>query len=465
MRNSLLSLLLFPAVVFGQVVGSTQVIEKTVISYNDTARLSFLMDSSIYKQGWSDLPQTKFWQQVINLTSDTCLVNVASERTLLDRVCRADWSSLTEEQKQYCKDSIICNYNLESGTTLYVTSGKGEFYELKKVLPDISKAIEVFEKQGVDPWYAQTILLIESPGKTKAKSSVGANGPFQLMRSVAKRYGLVVNRHRDDRSNLEKSGRVAAKLLNTACIPYIRKYLDEYNIKYNETDLWFRLLVLHAYHAGAGNVRCVLNTLQPKNGGIDLFKQVWQTQCGGFKNESQNYSQIALASLVNFDDLIQRDGDTVFLVQGDKLFKNYKRTSLRPSDAFNYLNTCLSAYETDLVDGTLPYDVFMKNVSRIRKEFKAIATHINSNAKEIVINSYPASEEQMLSLANRLMKKQRYDEAISVIKLNIDAHPSSIESYDLISKAYALNGNKQLSSVYANRSLALREKADADSKN
>jgi hypothetical protein len=332
-----------PAFAMAQVTGSSQVIEKTVISYNDTAKLSFLVDSSIYKDGWNELPQSKFWQQVINLTSDTCLVNVASERTLLNRICRADWSSLTEEQKQLCKDSIICNYNLDSGTVLYVTSGKGEFYEVKKVLPDISKAIEVFEKAGVDPWYAQTILLIESPGKTKAKSSVGANGPFQLMRSVARRYGLVVNRSRDDRSNLEKAGKVAAKLLNTACIPYIKKYLEELNLPYNESDLWFRLLVLHAYHAGAGNVGCALRQMQPKTGGIELFKQLWQTQCGGFKNESQNYSQIALASLLNFGDLIQRDGDTIFLVQGDKFFKSYKRSSFRPTDAFNYLNTCLAA--------------------------------------------------------------------------------------------------------------------------
>jgi hypothetical protein len=456
MRNLLLILFLIPFLSSAQIAGTSQVIDKTVISYNDTSRLSFLLDSSIYKQGWSDLPQTKFWQQVINLTSDTCLVNVAAGRTLLNKVCRSDWSSLTEDEKKYCKDSIICNYNLDAGTTLYITSGKGEFYELKKVLPDISKAIHVFEQNGVDPWYAQTILLIESPGKTKAKSSVGANGPFQLMKSVAKRYGLVVNRTRDDRSNLEKAGKVAARLLNTACIPNIKKYLTELNIPYNETDLWFRLLVLHAYHAGAGNVHCALNKLQPKTGGIELFKQLWQTECGGFKNESQNYSQIALASLVHFDDLIQRDGDTVFLVQGDKLFKSYKRTSLRPLDAYNYLNTCLSSYESDLVDGTLPYDLFIKRIGQIRKEFKLIASHITGNGKDILINTYPASEEQILAVANRLMKKQRHDEAISLIKLNIDAHPNSATAYELLAKAYSQSGNKQLASVYSNRSIALK---------
>ena len=160
----------------------------------------------------------------------------------------------------------------------FVTSGKEEFYELKKVLPEISKAIHVFEKAGVDPWYAQTIMLIESPGKNKVKSSVGANGPFQLMRSVARRYGLVVNKNRDDRTNLEKSAKVAAKLLSVGCIANVKKYLDELNLTYNETDLWFRLLVLHAYHAGAGNVHCVLEKLQPKQGGIALFNDIWQTE-------------------------------------------------------------------------------------------------------------------------------------------------------------------------------------------
>ena len=41
------------------------------------------------------------------------------------------------------------------------------FREFGKVLPDISKAIRVFQQNDVDPWYAQTILLIESPGKTR----------------------------------------------------------------------------------------------------------------------------------------------------------------------------------------------------------------------------------------------------------------------------------------------------------
>jgi tetratricopeptide (TPR) repeat protein len=284
------------------------------------------------------------------------------------------------------------------------------------------------------------------------------------MRNVARKYGLVVNRSRDDRTNIDKSAKAAAKLLNVACIPYIKKYLEELNLPYTETDLWFRLLVLHAYHAGAGNVDCALTKIQPKSGGVELFKQLWQTECGTFKNESQNYSQIALASLLNFDELIQRDGDTIFLVQGDKLFKKYKRASFRPLDAYNYLNTCLSAYESDLVDGTIPYDAFMKRVSKIRKEFKLVAAHLNGNAKDVLINTYPASEEQLLSLANRLAKKQHFDEAISIIKLNIEARPNSVNSYDLMVKVYSQSGNKQLAEVYSNRSTALKEKENSGNK-
>src|SRR5205807_1986852 len=150
--------------------------------------------------------------------------------------------------------------------------------------------------------------------------------------------------------------KVAAKLLKTACIPYIRQYLADYNLPYNETDLWFRLLVLHAYHAGAGNVHGVLSKLQPKTGGVALFTQLWQTECGRFKNESQNYSQIALASISLFDELLQADGDTVFLVTGDKKFLGYSRTVVskkgmlveKSSHNFQYLNQCLASYENDL---------------------------------------------------------------------------------------------------------------------
>ena len=455
---------LAPGLALAQVAGAAQVIEKTVISHNDTMKLSFLHDQTLYTEGWDTLAQSRFWREVINLTSDTCIINVASCRQPLQKVCRGEWMSQSEEEKKFIKDSLSCINYLDENSTLFVTSGKEEFYELKKVLPEISKAIRVFEKAGVDPWYAQTILLIESPGKTKVKSSVGANGPFQLMRSVARKYGLVVNKSRDDRTNLEKAAKAAAKLLQGACIANVKKTLDGLGISYKETDLWFRLLVLHAYHAGAGNVNCVLQKLQPKEGGIELFAKIWQTECGSFKNESQNYSQIALASLSSFDELIQQDGDTVWLVKGDKEFKRYDRKNSKPWDAFQYLNHCLTTYENDLVDGTIPFEYFMKRIGHVRAELKKIAGKLTKEDTDMIIHSYPASEEQMVNLALRLMKKQRYDDAIAITRMNLEALPNSAASVEILANAYLRNGKKQLAAVYANRSMAAREKAEFDNK-
>jgi len=448
-----------------QVAGSSQLVEKTVISYNDTLHLNFLHDPTLYSQGWDTLPQIKFWKQVLTLTSDTFIINVPSCRQQLQKVCQGNWTQLSDAEKKYIKDSLTCNYNLEENSELFVTKGKSEFYELKKALPEISKAIRVFEQNGVDPWYAQTILLIESPGKAKMKSSVGANGPFQLMKSVARKYGLTVNRKRDDRTNLEKSAKVAAKLLNAGCIPYIKQFLTDLNLPYNETDLWFRLLVLHAYHAGAGNVHGVLNQIQPKVGGIALFNQLWQTEYKHFKNESQNYSQIALASISIFEDLINADGDTVFLVTGDKKFKRYSRSIYKPAETFQYLNGCLTNYENDLVDGTIPYDYFIKKVGKIRKEMKPLVNHISKDAAEYAIYAYPSSENQILAVASRLINKQRNDEAINLIKINLEARPSSSAAYALLSKAYLQNGNKQLATMYSNRSMAIKTGGDMNNKN
>ena len=260
----------------GQEVKSYAYTKKTIVGWQDTVSMSFISDPSLYTDGWDTLPQTAFWRNVISMTSDTCIINIAYCRKPVNKINRNIWMNQTESQKIFFKDSVCRAYGLDSATNLYITAGKGEFYEVKKTLADISKAISVFQKANCDPWYAQTILLIESPGKSKSRSYVGANGPFQLMRTVALKYGLHVNSKVDDRTDLEKSARAAANLINSACIPYIKKFLNAHMVSYNETDLWFRLLVLHAYHAGAGNVSCVIDTINPTVGGVDLFQKIWQ---------------------------------------------------------------------------------------------------------------------------------------------------------------------------------------------
>jgi hypothetical protein len=422
---------------------SSQLVTKTIVSWNDTVRMQFQFDKAFFDQGWDTLPQVRFWKEVINLTSDTCIINIASCRKPVQRVSRTAWLDQSEAEKTCYKDSLCSAHCLEQGTNLFVTAGKGEFYEVKKTLSLVSEAVEAFEQSGCDPWYAQTILLIESPGKLKTKSSVGASGPFQLMPSVARRYGLRVTKYVDDRSDVRKAAKAAARLINTACIPHIRTYLDARGITYQQTDLWFRLLVLHAYHAGAGNVRCVIDAINPVSGGIPLIQQVWQTTCGGFKNESQNYSQIALASILNFDELIGLDGDTVYLVRGDKLMHEYRqfKGSMLPLEAYDFLRQAMSTYEKDFVDDMIPYDQFMSRISMVRTEFSRIAASIGFNDGDIHLKEYPASEGHITSLANELTKRRRYDDAIRLLRLNLDLHPQSSAVVDTLVRTYRLTGD------------------------
>ena len=413
--------------------------------------MTFIHQQSLHEEGWDTLAQPVFWKQVIRLTSDTCLVNVASCRRPVEKVSRSEWMNLTEDQKQVYKDSVCCELSLDEGTPIFITAGKGEFYEIRKVLPDIGKAIQVFRRQQVDPWYAQAILLIESPGKNKVKSSVGANGPFQLMRTVAQKYGLRVNRSVDERTQLEKAAGAAARFIQAVCIPQVKSILDEQQLTYQETDMWFRLLVLHAYHAGPGNVRCVIQSLSPRTGGIELIRTVWQTECRGFKNESQNYSQIALATLLYFDQLISV-GDTVHLVQGDRYFSQYRRSAFKPTDAYEYVSSCQQLYEEDFIEGTLPYAEFMKRIERIRKEYTVLARAVTLGMADVAVYRYPATEEHLLSLAYTLNKKQRYDDAIALLEINVSMHPESPAAHDSLSRAYSLSGNRQMAEMHSSKS-------------
>ena len=82
--------------------------------------------------------------------------------------------------------------------------------------------------------------------------------------------------------------------------------LKEKNISYKPTDLWYRLLVMHIYHAGAGNVKNAINVVNPTEGSMNLITQLWKTEVGQFRNASQNYSQLALASLIELDNIIYK---------------------------------------------------------------------------------------------------------------------------------------------------------------
>ena len=294
MKFILLFFLSLQLVTFGQQV--THPIDSEILEIKNPFQKQLIIHPKIiYKDNWHTLPQTLFWKQIITLSPDSCLLNVACNRKVLHKVSYHEWMKKTEPQKEFFKDSLKLVHALAAAEKINVTTGKNDFYKIKEVSPNITKGIQLFQKYGVDPWYAEAILLIESPAQLK-KSGSGAYGPFQLMPSVARNYGLIVNHSVDERESFERSAFGASQLISRSCIPSVKSILQAHKIPYNETDLWFRLLVMHVYHAGATNVRAVINKIQPTHGGQELIKQIWSTTAGSFGNSSQNYSQVALAT-------------------------------------------------------------------------------------------------------------------------------------------------------------------------
>lgn len=423
---------------------NTTIVEKHIIGYNDVTKMKFVYDSALYSEGWYSLPQPKFWQQVMLLSPDSAIVSLAASRKMLARISTKDWSRLTEIQKICFKDSIRRVNNIADSLSLFVTAGKKDFYQFKKVMPTINRSINVFKQNGVDPWYAQAILLIESPGKMNTKSTVGANGPFQLMKSVAKAQGLTVNSKIDERTDIERSAYGASRLLSRICIPYVRTMLDSAHVTYNETDIWFRLLVLHAYHAGAGNVAGVIRKINPCEGGVPLLQNVWQTTYGGFKNASQNYSQLALAAFCNFNEMVMTQGDSVYLIDGDRMLNAYTKGTCTPTDRCCYLGDCISKYEADLVDGIIPFDYFIEKTKIIENELAGLTPFEQSYA-----------HERYNTIGFKLLKAKKAEEAYKVFKLNESICPDSWHVYQGLGESYRMMGKKELAIDSYKKSLEL----------
>ena len=83
------------------------------------------------------------------------------------------------------------------------------------------------------------LAIAESRGRPEAVSKKGAAGLWQLMPATARRYGLIVNPKQDDRFDINKSTRAAAK--------YLRHLLDDFHGDWSWT--------IAAYNAGGHNLR------------------------------------------------------------------------------------------------------------------------------------------------------------------------------------------------------------------
>lgn len=83
---------------------------------------------------------------------------------------------------------------------------------LKRPIPDESSLRGIFRQEGV-PEELIYVGLVESGYSSDAVSSAGAVGPWQFIDETGHRYGLKQSKRGDDRRNLIKSTRAAAKYL------------------------------------------------------------------------------------------------------------------------------------------------------------------------------------------------------------------------------------------------------------
>jgi hypothetical protein len=285
--------------------------EHKVIVHRDKQVSEIMHMDAIFDERWDMLPQMDYWKVIMQLTPDSCVVSQGTDKKIRKIMSSKEWKTYTDEQKEKAKEQLKVELNIRPDELLTVVVGKSNFYLFDVVYPSLTKGVAAFEKNKVDPWYAQAILLIESPGQLK-KSTTGAYGPFQLMPEVARHQGLIVTDWKDERKDFDRSAYGAARLISRICIPEAKRMLNKHGISFTENDLWFRLFVMHIYHAGAGNVKAVVDKIAPKKGGKELILAMWQTKAASFGNSSQNYSQVALAAQLILHELIYNKCDEIY---------------------------------------------------------------------------------------------------------------------------------------------------------
>lgn len=108
----------------------------------------------------------------------------------------------------------------------------------------------ILRSEGV-PLDLAFVIVVESGGKSDALSPKGARGLWQLMPETARRYGLIVNEDRDERVDIAKSTRVAAR--------YLRDL-------YTQFQSWPNALA--AYNAGEQAVQRAIERGQSEDFGV-----------------------------------------------------------------------------------------------------------------------------------------------------------------------------------------------------
>jgi hypothetical protein len=251
-------------------------------------------------------PNVIFWMRDILLSADSFLVVNQTTRQVIDVIHKNAILKIDRNQNLTSLGSLYAmKHAVPYNHKIKFVRGRKEFFNYSVVGPKLKLANSVFESVGVNPMLAQLLLLIESPSNHKGVSHSGAMGHFQIMPSVARKYGLKIRNGVDDRLIFSKSAYAAARLVKEYCVPQAKRICNNNNIEFKSNELWFNLLVLHIYNAGAGTVSNAVKHVTDVDNGNDLIKKLWHTNFGAFQNSSQNYSQVCLASYLGYKEFLK----------------------------------------------------------------------------------------------------------------------------------------------------------------
>ncbi len=257
--------------------------------------------------------QVQFWKRNIQLSEDSFLVVNQRNREILDVLHKKTVLNIEDGQNLKSLGQIYRSLSKDSiEPTVKFVRGRKSFFNYEGIGPQLETGMRIFAEHDVNPIICQMLLLIESPNNPRGISVSGAAGHFQLMPSVAKRYGLRViapyNRYHaaDERYNFYKSAHVAARLVKGYCIPQAKMVCKTLNLEPDLDALWFNLLVLHVYNAGGGTLNHVANNIKRDfKDGNEFVVALWSTRLGRFGNSSQNYSQLCLASYLAYSEFLE----------------------------------------------------------------------------------------------------------------------------------------------------------------